>query len=459
MQILEIVTKVSATGIPRKIYYEIMAQEVDTVGPDSPEGKQALADDMSRAQPRGTGYAVPLSNISKKYLVTRSLPNMIDIAKDNLDGRLVNSLTKFQNKLQSKIEGLSESQKGREYNHLEDLVFFDGQAGAERAADILEQFATNEKDISIKWDGNPTLYYGREPDGTFVMVGKNGWGRNRSTNPEDLENFIMMSGRGEDWRAAFARSLTDIWDDLEQSTPESFRGYVYGDLLFIPAKPAKKTSNGYEFTPNKVTYTVDPNSELGKRVANAQVGVVLHSKFDHWGDKTGEPIRDVDAFNSPNVLALGQTYVTHKPKINTAEIKKIRSAASKYGKVVDDLIAPKPGLSDMSNIIYTFVNQTVKGGDLSKISADGFFNWLQSSKVSANKQAKIQAIADANPRAFPALFELVNMVANAKNDIIDQLDRASTDVKSRTGDEAGGEGYVSLKSKTKLVPRHRWTPN
>jgi len=47
----------------------------------------------------------------------------------------------------------------------------------------------------------------------------------------------------------------------------------------------------------------------------------------------------------------------------------------------------------------------------------------------------------------------------AKDNIIDQLDSADADVKATTKGEKGGEGYVALGSKTKLVPRTRWQPN
>jgi hypothetical protein len=48
---------------------------------------------------------------------------------------------------------------------------------------------------------------------------------------------------------------------------------------------------------------------------------------------------------------------------------------------------------------------------------------------------------------------------SAKDHIIDQLDDADADVKATTKGEKGGEGYVALGSKTKLVPRTRWQPN
>lgn len=112
----------------------------------------------------------------------------------------------------------------------------------------------------------------------------------------------------------------------------------------------------------------------------------------------------------------------------------------------------------MPNIIYTFVNQTARAGQLDKINTTGFIDWLLTSKVSANKQERIKTINTQSNKMFPALFELTNAVMEAKNEVIAQLDKQDGDITARTGDQPGGEGYVSLKNKVKLIPRHRWTP-
>jgi len=347
---------------------------------------------------------------------------------------------------------------GREYQHLEDLVFVKGSRGAMEAADILDNMGKDSSDVAIKWDGNPTVYYGREPDGTFVLVGKNGWGRNKSTSSEDLKNFIMSTGKGEDWRAEFADGMANMFEIIKKDFPENFRGYVYGDLLYHPGKPFQ-TGNTITFTPNKVTYTVDPNSEIGKRIGQSKVGVTLHTVYPEFGSKTSEPIKDVSAFDSSDVFTIGQTYVTHQPTVDVSGTDNIRSIAKKYGNDIDAFLAPVKGLSDLRNIIYTFVNQLVKTKNLDAISTKGFFNWLQNSKVSTNKQAKITAMNNENPNALASIFQLVNAVMSAKNNVIDQLDSAPADITASTGKERGGEGYVAQNSKTKLVPRHRWTPN
>lgn len=354
---------------------------------------------------------------------------------------------------------LTEAAKvGREFQHLEDLVFVDGSEGAKEAADILERLGSDSSDVAIKWDGNPTVYWGREPNGEFVLVGKNGWGKRKSTDPEDLANFIKSSGQGEEWREKFGNDMAQIFQIMERSTPSDFRGYVFGDLLYHPGKPYKETNGTIEFTPNLVTYTVDKRSELGQRIEGSSVGVAVHGKYDEFGSKNGQPITDVDELNSGDAVVLGQTYTTHQPKIDVSEVKEIRAMIDRNAQSIDSFLEPQPGLSDMKNIIYTYVNQMSRSRQLKNLE-NGFFDWLANSKVSPNKQTKIKAMAESNPKALPAIFGLVKRIMAAKDHIIDQLDSADTDVKATTRGEKGGEGYVALGSKTKLVPRTRWQPN
>jgi hypothetical protein len=232
---------------------------------------------------------------------------------------------------------LTEAAKvGREYQHLEDLVFIEGSKGAEKAADILDKLGSDSGDVAIKWDGYPTMYWGRDEDGQFVLVGKNGWLKgNKSTSSDDLKNFITSTGKGEDWRDRFANEMSDIFNIVEGATPQDFRGYVYGDLLYHPGKPFKRSDRSVQFTPNKVTYTVSNESPLGERIADSKVGVVVHTKFDEFGGKSGQPISDVKELNNEDVVVLGQTYVTHQPEVDTSETKEIRSMAAKNAKQID----------------------------------------------------------------------------------------------------------------------------
>ena len=355
---------------------------------------------------------------------------------------------------------LTEAAKvGREYQHLEDLVFVKGSEGANEAADILEKLGGDTGDVAIKWDGNPTIYWGREPDGQFVLVGKNGWMKGtKSTSADEIANFIKTSGQGEDWREKFGNDMGQVFSIMQAVTPEDFRGYVYGDLLYHPGKPFNETDGKIQFTPNLVTYTVDKDSDLGKRISQSEVGVVVHSKYDEFGSKKGTPVSDVKELNSNNVVVLGQTYVTHTPNVDTSEVNQIRSMTQKFGDQIDRFLAGTKGLSNPAGIIYTYVNQMSRSRQLDKLESN-FFEWLKNSKVSGGQQQKLAAMNDELPQALPGIFALVKEIMNVKNDIIDQLDNADADVQQSTGDEKGGEGYVALGPKVKLVPRSRWQPN
>ena len=353
---------------------------------------------------------------------------------------------------------LTEAFKGREYNHLEDLVTVDGSAGAMKAADILDDMGSDSGDVAIKWDGNPTFFWGREPDGTFVCVGKNGWGRQKSTTSADLSKFILGTGKGEDWRKDFAGDMASVFELMKSATPPSFKGYAYGDLLYTPRKPYTDADDAVVFTPNKVTYTVTKKSELGQRIAASQVGVVAHTTYETFGSKESTPIKDVSIFNNKDVVVLGQTYVTHQPKVDTKQTDAIRKKANAGATVIDQFLAPQKGLSDMKAIIYSYVNYMTRTKQLKNIES-GFFDWISTSKVSANKQAKIKAMSDASPKALANIFGLIKTIMTVKDNIIDQLDSADADVKATTKGEKGGEGYVAQKSKIKLVPRTRWQPN
>ena len=137
-------------------------------------------------------------------------------------------------------------------------------------------------------------------------------------------------------------------------------------------------------------------------------------------------------------------------------MNEIVSLAKAHANEIDGLLAPQPGLSDMKNIIYTYVNQMSRAGRLSEL-ATGFTDWLKTSKVSPQKQTKILAMPES--KSIPLLFDLVLKVQSVKNDIIDQLDQQTADITASTEGQPGGEGYAANIEKVKLVPRHRWTPS
>jgi len=220
-------------------------------------------------------------------------------------------------------------------------------------------------------------------------------------------------------------------------------------LLYSNTPPME--GGHFVFTPNKVTYAVKQKSAIGQRIANSDVGVVIHTFTELDGSKeqaNPSMLREGSLFIMPPVL------MQQPPKTDVKGIDQLRAEVKKNAALIDKLVEPQPGLSDIRNIIYTYVNQMSRDKRWDELKS-GFKAWLTQSKVSANKQAKIMSSPEF--AQYNVLFDLVLRIQELKNQVIDHFDDSDVDVKSSIGDERGGEGYVAARDKVKLVPRHKWT--
>ena len=364
---------------------------------------------------------------------------------------------------------------GRAFNHLEDLVFFYGSQGTLEALQHLKDFSTEPgaKSIRMKWDGAPQIYWGREQaGGPLILAGHNGWLRGaKYSNPKDIYNFIVnQSGspktpQEKADREAFGREFANLYPLFDAATPKDFEGFVYADALFLQ-RPQLDQQGVYNFCPNpksQTCYHVRADSELGQRVANAQVMVVGHAYFPEFGlpDRAQEPMDDFSMFNNtPGLIVQGPIYNTTPLKVNTKGVAQAEAYLKQHAGQIDGFLQGTAGLSDLKEIIYKFVNQTAKAKQLDNIDTDMFFNWLQTSGVSAPKQQKIMALSKQFNSALDAIFSLVRQIQAVKDSVIDQLEAGhSADVW-----DTHGEGRVRYADpgkqfgNVKLVPRKRWTP-
>lgn len=362
-------------------------------------------------------------------------------------------------------EFLTETTKpkvGRILQHAEDLVIVDGSKGALEALNKLEAIATSVDDVSIKFDGSPACYFGRNENGEFVLTDKSGYMAKgydgKVTSANDLETMLLSRGKVEpdDSRKQFAGNMAGLWDKFESIVDPDVRGYFFGDLLYFNTPP-KNEDGEFVFAPNTVQYEIPSESELGKKIARTSAGIVLHAFTDLEGNTTPikGPIKGID--ESGQVLVVGPMSVSQPPKVNTDKIKQARNFVQKHASMIDTLlddaklVANK--LSDFRAILYKFVNQQVGSGDLTDLNVR-FDKWLEISKVSKNKQAKINDMRTEQPEAFGAVFEVLELIMQIKDEIIDELDQSSP-IKSSINGTPGGEGYV--KGNIKLVPRSKFT--
>lgn len=364
---------------------------------------------------------------------------------------------------------------GRAFNHLEDLVFFYGSKGAIEALEHLKDMNTEQGSSSVrmKWDGNPQIYWGRE-NGVFIPPhGHAQWSKGvLPSSGKDVSEYIMSTGKAVTpeevgARQQFADKFASLAPLFEAGTPEQLDGsdtfYVYADALFLDQP--ELVDSVYSFHPNPksdTTYHVRADSELGRRIANADVMVVGHAYFTAHGqpDSAQIPINDFTAFNTnPKLIVLGPIYNVAPVRVDTTMIDQVEQHIKQYGNQIDTLLQGVAGLSDLKQIIYTYVNQSAKAKQLDNVSTPHFIQWM-TTKVSAPKQAKIKELNQSHGNVLDEMFKIVRAIQILKDNVIDQIESGP---KADIWD-THGEGRVRYADQNKqfgnvkFVPRKRWTP-
>lgn len=356
---------------------------------------------------------------------------------------------------------LSKLSEGARIQHVEDLTIWDGSAGARRALNYLRKLESSPGDVTIKWDGKPAVIFGRNEKGEFVLTDKSAFGattyHGKVTSKQDLRSMIAnRKSKDEEERQrrnAFADQMAGIWDYFEKATPKDFRGYVHGDLLYFTTP--KEIKGKLVFEPNTTTYFADPHSDIGKKIANSKIGVVLHQYIDLDGNKSAS---DASKFIKGDLLVMPPVFVTHTPDIDIPEVDRLDDLISKNASQIDDLINVPSELkmSNFKDILYTYINNKTKAGQLENLGQD-FMEWAEKSNLSDPKKNRLIDYVSQKKQSFGAMFQVIAGIMNVKNKIIAELDNQPADITAKTDGKPGGEGYVIGAGDAKLVNRSEFT--
>lgn len=346
-------------------------------------------------------------------------------------------------------------------HHLEDFVLWNGSQGASQALDALSNINKNLKSVTIKWDGAVGVIFGRNPNGEFIFTDKAGFVAKgydgRTTNADDLG--AMIQGRAKDVSKAadykiFADKMKSVFPIIESATPENLAGYYRADILYFQQPELK--DGRYQFKPNVVTYSVTPDSVLGKKIAKSSVGVVIHSMINEQG--TEQPVPDDLEFKGSKLLVVPPVTVSNPVQLDTTQLAQVKSMLTQHARDIDTVLDRNKltamKVSDFANILYTYVNSKVLTG-MKDLGRD-FVKWLTTtSAVSRNKQGKIVDYVKQNVVGFNALWKVFAGIQAAKDSVIAQLDNQGSDVTASINDQPGGEGYViqTAQGPIKLVNR------
>jgi cytidyltransferase-like protein len=370
--------------------------------------------------------------------------------------------------------------------HPEDMIYWEGSRGAQKAINGLLELAENATSTTtVKWDGSPAIVFGIDKDDKFILTDKGGFTvksyKGRAESQEELESMIKARGEkaGKDY-SEFASSLSGIFEPfktaLKQIDKESGQGVFFkGDLLYM-RKPTL-VDGQFEFKPNVVTYRVPAESELGKKIANSTIGVVLHGiiKEEADGSTTEESLEDITSYfhgdlssgglSAGPVLIFAPVFVNDVPKFELEMVKKaedlqekIESSSASIDSVLDDSELTAKKMKDLPDVLYSYTNS--KADNFSTVSSNDFKSFIENNqKLSKSKITSILAYIESKQNGFRILFQIVKEIEQLKNELVSQFDRQSTAVKAFIGSTPGGEGYVVKGSSglIKLVNRGGFT--
>lgn len=395
----------------------------------------------------------------------------------------------FFNEAKAAAEDDGMEKYGRPFNHPEHLVFFKGSRGTLEALGHFKEIADESEGkttVRRKWDGNPQVYWGREKkNGPLILAGHNQWSRGvKATSQHNVYDFIAnQSGNAktpeeQKQRQQFATNFANLYPLFDAATPKDFVGFVYADNLFGVEpnnpkrleKPTKEYPQGiWTFCPNpisKTCYHVDAGSELGQRIAKAQVMVVGHATFDTFGaaDREQQPMDDFSMFNAtPGLIVQGPIYTDTAPEVDSGPVDEMISYVKEHGSAIDNFLGSLPD-PDKNGIFYPFFNQMsnlhAQGKqDFGSISGKTFIDWMQKKGVSNKKQQHIIDMIQQHPGGLDAIFFLIKGIRNMK----DQIDAGIRQQPRKEIWDTNSEGHVRYAQKhhkygnIKIVPT-TWVP-
>lgn len=370
--------------------------------------------------------------------------------------------------LNNKLIKLTEA-KAR-IDHPEDLVFEEGADGAMRALNAIKHAAVDPKSNSVKWDGTPAIIFGRDEDG-FIMTDKAGFGAKKydgmARSAKMFRDMIYNRKPDEQGRLEYSTQIAKLYPMLEKLVPAKFRGFIQGDIMWM-SKP-EVHDGAIEIQPLKVKYTIDPSSDLGKKIKASNAGIVVHSYFTDRAEDEPRAMTpaEIEALKpSPGLVVLSPMMQVKSAPFEMAQSdiqvieNEIEKSRAGINKLLDSFSVSALKISNLSDIFKSFLNYKAGIGEHGP-SGKEFLEWLKDpsrSKLTTNKIQNVLDHISKNKAGFTAVFKIANMLVELKYRLKDQLDAHASQgaaVTASVREHPGHEGFVAdtPHGKIKLVNR------
>ena len=389
--------------------------------------------------------------------------------------------------------------KNLHLEHLEDEILNYGVDGGRAAINFLRSLrdmmagATRSSvNMTVKWDGAPAIFAGIDPsDDTFFVAKKSVFNVSPKLYKSDAEIDDDLSGT---LNSKFKVALAEL-------SKLGIDGVLQGDLMFtddVDTTDIDGTSY-YTFQPNTIVYAVPVDSDFGKKIKAANIGIVWHTTYtgDALQDMTASFGADISGLSKPNSVWMDDA--TYKDTSGTstftaAETEAVTKILSDTGRTFQTINSGKLKgfLKLQGQMTGTLAGASLKTYNNSKVRAGqkitnpmahskGYEAWVYDSiqkqidKAKSDKgKAKYESMQKEYIRelrkytmTLTSVIKFQNLLVDAKSMIVNKLDKVKsigTFIKTANGFKATNpEGYVAIDrvsgGAVKLVDRMEFSFN
>ena len=390
--------------------------------------------------------------------------------------------------------------KNLHLEHIEDEIINHGVPGGRGAInflrslrDMLAGASRSSVNMTVKWDGAPAIFAGIDPDdGKFFVAKKSVFNVNPKLYKTNAEIDADLSGA---LNSKFKIALAEF-------SKLGIKGVLQGDLMFTDDVETD-TIDGtkyYTFQPNTIVYAVPIDSDFGKVIKSAKIGVVWHTTY------SGKTLQDMKASFGADIKGLKKpssiwmddaTYkdVSGRATFNEKETEQITEVLSQVGKTFQKISSPM--LNKFLNLqnsmtgalisasLKTYNNSKVRAGEKiknPKQHARGYVDWVKQSiqkqidKAKSDKgkekytniQKEYVREVTKHVNNLTQIITFQNLLVDAKMQIVKKLNSVKgltdTFIKTKNGFKVTNpEGYVAIDrvsgGAVKLVDRMEFSFN
>ena len=364
-------------------------------------------------------------------------------------------------------------QKNTHMTHIEDKVIYGGVKGARDAIMALRSLrdmlgGVHDGNVSVKWDGAPSVFAGTDPrDGRFFVAKKGIFNKSPKVYKSNADVDADASG---DLAAKLKLAL--------QYLPElGIKGIIQGDFLYGPGDVTNtriKGQNYVTFHPNTIVYAIPAGTEMAKQIQSSKIGIVWHTTYKGSSFETLRASYGVDVSKmrktknvwSQDAMLRDMTHLTMS-KADTEEVNAHLSNAGKiFNKISGTTLRQLENNKDLAQTIETYNNTFVRRGEVVKNTrghVGGLLRYIrnkyrkerdkrttQTGRAAQQKKLDdiMQFFSPQNKKSLEMMFELQKSIVLAKLkliNILNKLNNVDTFLKTKNGYKTTGqEGYVAI---------------